>query len=418
MPFDINELTTLIQGVDKKLSDLRSEVEGKASATDVVEREKIDRMQSDLASALSEASSAAHAVKAADDRIADLEAKLNRPGGFGSSEAPDEHKSAFLAYMRDPKDREREQKLFDVQRKAADVRGTTGASGGYAVPEVIAQEIAQQIQDISPIRQIARVVTIGTPDYKELVSTNGFAIEWVGETGTRAQTNTPNLAEVAPTMGSISAKPQATVESLEDLFFDVASWLVASASEEFAIGEGAAFISGNGTNKPTGFLTGTPVATADASRAFGVLQYVATGAAATLGTNPFDGLVNLMFGLKSGYRGNGAFVMNSATMANLARVKDADGRYLLVSSIAEGVPFSMLGRPVIAAEDMPDVAANAFPIAFGDFSRGYLVVDRSGLRIVRDEVTQPGYVKWIISRRVGGKVKDSNAIKLLKVAAS
>lgn len=298
------------------------------------------------------------------------------------------------------------------------MRTSTAGSGGYALPEVIAREIAKQVQDISPIRQIARVVQVGTPDYKELVNLNGFGTEWVGETDTRTQTGTPDLGECAPTFGEIAAKPEATRHSLEDLFFDVESWLMSSGAEQFAIAEGVAFVSGNGTNKPTGILAGTPAATADGARAFGTLQYIPTGAAAALSSNPFDEMHDLAYGLKAGYRGNARFVMNSNTMASFAKIKSSDGVYLLQRAQAEGVPDRINGYAVTIAEDMPDVAADAFPVAFGDFQRGYLIADRVGMGLVRDEVTKPGYIRYIMYKRVGGKLKDTNAIKLLKIAAS
>lgn len=419
MPLDMSEVTDLVKGVEQKLADLRGEVDGKAAAADVVEKTKIRKMETDLGDAIKKLTATQAEAKAQETRLGELEAKLARGGGGGVPDAEaDEHKDAFVAYLRDPHDRQAETKLFDIQKKAAEVRVATSASGGYAVPEVIATEIAMTVQDVTDMRAVARVVQVGSSDYKELLDRNGFGTEWVGETAPRNQTSTADLAEVVPTMGTLAAKPQATVESLEDLFFDVPAWLVDSASRQYAIAEGAAFISGDGKNKPTGLLNGTPVATDDASRAFGTLQYVPTGVADNLSGNPFDEMMDLLFTLKSGYRGAGFFMLNSGTMAALAKVKDGDGRYLLSASLTEGVPFTILGRPVVAAEDMPDIAADAFPIAFGDFQRGYLIVDRIGFRIVRDEVTRPGYVRWVMSKRVGGRTKDTNAIKLLKCAVS
>lgn len=415
MAFD--ELKALIEEGNKTIAAIRTEVEGVKSA-DVLHAEKLSKLETDLAATLKAKQDAELAQKALEKRLEEIETKANRPGGFGANKDADEYKAAFVSYARNPQDPAAAQKLYDLNRKATDVRTSTGASGGFALPEEIARDIAKQVQDMSPIRQIARVVQVGTPDYKELVDLNGFGFEWVGETDTRAQTNTPNMGEVAPTFGSIVAKPEATIESLEDLFFNVESWLAGSAVEQFAIGEGAAFVSGNGTNKPTGFLNGTPVATADASRTFGVLQYYATGQAAALATNPFDTFKDTLYGLKAGYRANSSWVMNSATMAALAKVKDSEGVYLLQRSVALGQPDTLEGRPVVIAEDMPNIGANAFPVALGDFSRGYLIADRVGMSMIRDEVTKPGYVRYIMRKRVGGKVKDSNAIKLIKIAAS
>ena len=189
-------------------------------------------------------------------------------------------------------------------------------------------------------------------------------------------------------------------------------------SQMFAITEGTAFVSGNGTNKPTGYLTGTPVATADASRAFGVLQYLATGQAAALATNPFDTFKQLRFGLKAAYQANARFVMNSLTQAQLATVKDSTGQYLLTQAIKEGESDMISGKPITIAEDMPVIGANSFPVAYGDFSQGYLIADIPGVWMIRDEITKTGWVRFPMAKRVGGKLLDSNAIKLLKIAVS
>lgn len=413
----VEELKSLIEEGNKTIVALRAEVDGMKSE-DTLSKDKIARIEKDLAETLAAKQAAELAAKATEERLAEVETKLNRPGGLPGVDKPDEYKDAFIEYLRRPQDPTVQTKLSEMEAKATDVRTGTAGSGGYALPEVIAREIAKQVQDISPIRSIARVVSVGTPDYKELVNLNGFGTEWVGETATRNQTDTPDLGECAPTFGELAAKPEATRHSLEDLFFDVESWLMAAAAEQYAIAEGAAFVAGDGTNKPTGFLTGTPVGTADATRAFGVLQYIATGQAAALSSNPFDELHDLAYTLKAGYRGGAQFVMNSNTMASFAKVKSADGVYLLQPAQVAGAPDRINGYGVTIAEDMPDIAADAFPVAFGDFSRGYLIADRVGMGIVRDEVTKPGYIRFIMYKRVAGKLKDSNAIKLLKIAAS
>lgn len=413
---DANELKTLIEDGNKTITALRSEVDGMKSA-DVVSAEKLARIEADLAANISAKQSAELAQKAIETRLAEVETKAARPNGGAKAEMSDEYKEAFVAFIRNPGNPALQSKMYELQAKAADVRTSTAGSGGYALPEMIAADIAKQVQDISPIRQIARVVQVGTPDYKELVDLNGFGTEWVGEITTRAQTDTPNIGECAPTFGELAAKPEASRHSLEDLFFNVEAWLTGSATDAFAIAEGAAFVSGDGTNKPTGFLAGpTPVVTSDATRAFGTLQFYATGVAADFASDPFDTFHTIAYGLKAGYRGASRWVMNSNTQASLAKVKDVDGRYLLQSSVAAGVPSTINGYAITVAEDMPNVAAGTFPVAFGDFGRGYLIADRAGMGIVRDEVTKPGYIRYIMFKRVGGKLKDTNAIKLLKVS--
>jgi len=374
-------------------------------------------------------------------KLEKMETKLSRPGALGGggeqreSAESVEYRNAFLDWVRAPADGERQQraaaaqKALEAKAKAdaaatgREVRSTqtvtsTGSAGGFALPEQIERQIARLSVDMSPIRQISTVRLVGTTDYKELFDVNGAGFEWVGETDTRSQTNTPDLAEVAPTFGMASAKPQASEESLDDLFFDVEAWLIDSAAEAMAQGEGAAFVAGNGTKKPTGFLAGpTPVATADASRAFGTLQYIASGQAAALPTS-IDVFFDLVYGLRARYRNNAQWVTNKLVLAALRKYKDSTGQYLWQPALTAGQPSTFLGYGITEAEDTPAVAANAFPLAFGDFKEGYLIADRVGTRITRDEITTPGFVKFYVRKRVGGKLRNTQAIKLLKIAAS
>lgn len=416
---DAAELKTLIEDGNKTIAALRSEVDGLKKA-DALDQEKIAKIEKDLAGSLAAKAQAEAEAKAAQKRLDEMEVKLNRPGrgNFPSAEA-DAHKTAFLNYLRKGAMGGAEAALYDAEQKATDVRVATPASGGFALPKEIADQLNKVLVDISPIRQISRVVTVSTPDYHELVDLNGFGTEWLGETSTHNQTNTPDLADVSPTFGELAAKPQATRQSINDLMFDVEAWLISRGAEAMAKAEGIAFIAGNGTNQPTGFLAGpTPVSTADASRAFGTLQYVPTTQAAALAATPFDTLKDMLYTLRAGYRQNASWVMNSLTMAAHAKVKDSTGQYLLQSAVRAGEPDTMLGKAIVVAEDMPVIAANAFPLALGDFSRGYLIADIGTYWALRDEITQPGYIKFPMSKRVGGKLLDTNAIKLLKIAVS
>lgn len=369
-------------------------------------------------------------------KLEKMETKLARPGAMdggrqeGESREAVEYRHAFLDWMRAPGDHERQQKAAtaakQLEAKSRDGRETratqtvtsTGSAGGFALPEIIERQIARLSVDISPIRQISTVRTVGSPDYKELFDVNGAGFEWLGETDTRNQTNTPDLAEVAPTFGMASAKPQASEESLDDLFFDVENWLISSAAEAIAQGEGAAFITGNGTKKPTGFLAGpTPVTTADSSRAFGTLQYIASGQAAALPTSA-DIFYDLIYSLRARYRNNAQWVTSKLVLAALRKYKDTSGQYLWQPALTAGQPATFMGYGITEAEDMPAVGAGAFPLAFGDFKEGYLIADRVGMRITRDEITTPGYVKFYVRKRIGAKTRNSQAIKLLKVAAA
>lgn len=415
----LEDLKPLIEEGNKTIAAIRAEVES-VKAADVVSEQKLARMEASLAETLAAKQAEELARKALEKRLEEIETKGNRPGSTAANQqAADELKSAFIEYMRKGVNGGAEARLYDLQSKAADVRTSTGASGGFALPKEIADQVYKMIQDVSPIRSIARVIQTGTTDYHQVVNRGGLAAEWVSENGTRTlATATPDFGDVVPTFGELSAVPEATRHSINDLFFDVEAMLVADGAERFAIAEGIAFISGDGSNKPTGFLNGTPVATADASRAFGVLQYTATGQAAALATAPWDTLKDMLYGMKAGYRANASWVLNSIVLAAHAKVKDTTGQYLLTPAVREGDPDTLLGKRVVVAEDMPSVGAGNFPIALGDFSRGYLIADIPGMWMVRDEITKVGWVRFPMAKRVGGKVLDSNAIKLLKVAAS
>jgi len=416
----LDDLKPLIEEGNKTIEAIRAEVKSVKEA-DVLSDQKMARMEADLAATFKAKQDIELAQKALEARLADIETKANRPGATGAAaKAAEEHKSAFIDFMRKGTNGGAMERLYDIQTTAADVRTSTGASGGFALPKEIADQVYKMILDLSPIRSIARVIQTGTTDYHQVVNRGGLAAEWVSETGTRTlATATPDFGDVAPTFGELSAVPEATRHSINDLFFDVEAMLIADGAERFAIAEGVAFISGDGTNKPTGFLAGpTPVVTTDASRAFGTLQYIATGQAAALAANPWLTLKDTLYGMKAGYRQNAVWVMNSLVLAAHAKVVGSDGQFLLTPSVREGDPDTMLGKRVVVAEDMPIVGAGNFPIALGDFSRGYLIADIPGMWMVRDEVTKVGWVRYPMAKRVGGKILDSAAIKLVKVAST
>lgn len=381
-------------------------------------------------------------LAALNEALDKVQTKLSRPGVLATksedrqSPEAEAYKAAFMNWVRNPSDPERRtalqlraRELRKVETKAGgDEDGfetravqtvtSTGSAGGFALPEIIERQIQRLSVDISPIRQIATVRTVGSPDYKELFDINGAAFEWVGEAGARSQTNTPDLAEVAPTFGMASARPRASEESLDDLFFDVESWLINSAAEAIAQGEGLAFVSGNGTNRPTGFLAGpTPVTTVDASRAFGTLQYIASGQAAALPTSA-DVFFDLVYALRARYRANATWVLNKLVLSSVRKYKDTTNQYLWQPSLSMSQPETFMGYPIVEAEDMPAVAANAFPVAFGDFREGYLIADRVGMRMTRDDITVPGFVQFYIRKRVGGRIRNSQAIKLLRISTT
>jgi len=322
-----------------------------------------------------------------------------------------EHKQAFEAYVRSGE---------AGGLRALEVKALSAGSnpdGGYLVPSEVEAQIGARLTAISPIRAIAGVRTISGNVYKKPFMTAGPAVGWVGETDARAQTASPTLDELSFPAMELYAMPAATASLLEDAAVNIDEWLAQEVEQVFAAQEGTAFVTGDGSNKPKGFLSYTTVA--NASWSWGNIGYLASGAIGAFpASNPTDVLVDLIYAVKAGYRQNAVFVMNRKTQSTIRKFKDTAGNYLWQPPALAGAKASLMTFPVIEAEDMPDIAANALSIAFGDFNRGYLVVDRAGVSVLRDPYTAKPYVLFYTTKRVGGGVQDFDAIKLMKFAAS
>ncbi len=304
--------------------------------------------------------------------------------------------------------------------RETEIKSTSGASpsdGGFAVPQQIDAMIARELTEISPIRSIAQVVQTGSSGYRKLIATGGTASGWVSETAARPETNTPNFAEIAPPSGELYANPAASQSMLDDAAFNLEAWLANEIAIEFARAEGTAFVNGTGSNQPEGFLQASTSTAEDGVRNFGQLQYIGSGNANGFDTAPDARLIDLIHSLKSGHRQGASFVMNSTTLASVRKLKTADGAFLWQPGMVEGQPNRLLGYPVIEAEDMPDISAGEFPIAFGNFRHGYLIAEHSATRVLRDPFSNKPFVHFYATKRVGGQVLDSNAIKLLKIEA-
>jgi HK97 family phage major capsid protein len=297
------------------------------------------------------------------------------------------------------------------------IGSSSDAIGGYAVPEEIDRAIDETLVAISPIRSIANVVKVGSAGYRKLIASGGTPSGWVGFEAARPETNTPSFTEVVPAGGELYANPAVSQQMLDDAMFDVEKFLANEIATEFARAEGKAFVSGNGTNQPLGFLASPNSAALDGVRPMGTLQTIGTGAAGAFpGTNPADKLVDLVQALRSPYRQGAVFVMNSATAAAIRKFKTADGAFLFQPSLAAGQPATLLGYPLIEAEDMPDIAASSLSIAFGNFKAGYVIAERNATTILRDPYTHKPYVHFYATKRVGAQVVNSESIKLLKFA--
>lgn len=317
-----------------------------------------------------------------------------------------EHKTAFNAYIR----RGEELGLRQLEQKA--MSQSSDPDGGYLVPDELDQQIGQRLADLSPIRSIASVRQVTGSVLKKPFSQNGMAVGWVGETDARPQTTNAQLVELQfPTM-ELYAMPAATSSLLEDSAIDIDTWIMSEIEAAFAEQEGAAFVTGDGVNKPSGFLNAPQID--NTSWSWGNLGYIATGTDAGFGDDPSDRLIDTIYALKSGYRQNAKFVMNRQTQGTIRQFKDADGNYMWQPPAAPGQQAMLHGFPVVEAEDMPDIASDSMSIAFGDFERGYLVVDRQGVSVLRDPYSAKPYVLFYTTKRVGGGVQNYEALKLIK----
>ncbi|HCR1107421.1 TPA: phage major capsid protein [Klebsiella aerogenes] len=345
-----------------------------------------------------------------DNLKSELEKELKaakRPQGGLSKEAAD-HKSAFINFMR----KGDENGLRDLEQKA--LQTGVDADGGYAVPEDLDRSLLNMLKDANVMRQVCNTITLSTPDYRRVVNLNGTNSGWVGETDARPNTDTSKLTQIRPFMGEIYGYPEATQTMLDDAFFNVEQWMQSELADEFAEQEEIAFTLGDGVNKPKGFMAYETTAESDKTRAFGKLQHILSGSAGVDG----DALLSLIYGTRKVHRNGATFMMNNNSLFAIRLLKDAEGNYLWRPGLELGQPSSLLGYSIVENEQMPDIAADANAIAFGNFKRGYTIVDRIGTRVLRDPYTHKPFVGFYTTKRVGGMLVDSQAIKLLKIGAA
>ena len=367
-----------------------AQIEKRMSA-DVVTAEKVDRINR---------------------AIDELTLKSRRPTlSAERREEPTEHKRAFDTYVRKGEDHG----LSALEAKAMSIG--SNPDGGYLVPSETEAEIGRLLSKASPMRSIADVRQVSSSIYKKPFATTGASAGWVGEIAARPQTNSPTLAELQFPAMEIYAMPAATQALLDDSAVNLDEWIAREVETVFAEQESEAFIVGNGTNKPRGFMDYPKVA--NASWTWGNTGYVATGVAGGFAAaNPSDKLVDLIYGVKAGYRQNGRWILNRSTQAAIRKFKDAQGNYLWQPAATADGNAMLLSFPVVESEYMPDIATDSHAIAFGDFKRGYLIVDLVGDRMLRDPYSSKPYVLFYTTKRVGGGIQDFDAIKTLKFGVS
>lgn len=415
---DMSVILDKFEGLHRGFEEFKSKndaalAEAKKGFADVVRTEEVKR----ISDAISEMQ------KAYDAEIVALK-RAARPAGQEEKSAEQvEYKAAFDRWFRKGESRDfTENDLRVLERKALSVG--SDPDGGFTVLPEIDQTIDATIKIVSPMRQVATVRQIGTASYKRFVNIHGTTSGWVGETDGRSATTTPSLKEVEIPVNEIYATATATQSLLDDSFINIEQWLAEEVQLEFAYQEGVAFISGIGPKKPTGILSQT-IAADTANLAYGSVGYYATGtsgAFTTTSTSPItqgaDCLHNVVYGLKPGYRANGQWLANRRTMAVVRQLKDGYANYLWQPGAVAGQPATLMGYEVVDMEDMPDIAANSYSLAFGDWRRAYTIVDRIGTRVLRDPYTSKPNVLFYTTKRVGGAVTMHEAYKLLKFAAS
>ena len=439
----------VLKAIETFKSDHTEALKTKANANDVVTKEKHDKMVADidgLKTALNEAV-----------------AKMNRAGGNGEDEQKtlktkaaklsDADKRAFEAYIRAPNnavaDRLINQHFVDLAHgdewkgladawgiEQKDLSTVVAAEGGYMVLPEYEAEMEEILLETSPVRQLADVREIGTSELKLPINRKGTAVAWINEKGTRNETATPTISQESFYAQELYAYPEVTLVMLEDALFDVESWLADEVTEAFAIEEATQFVSGDGNGKPLGFLhssIGKVAASGyDANTNWGSWAYIATGTSGafapsypgeavgpTAATQGADALIDVVYDLKARYRANADWAMSRRTLGAVRKLKDGQGNYVIRDAItADGMVPMLLGYPTWEFEDMPEIGADSYSIAFGDFRKAYQIVDRIGMQVRRDEITKPGFVKFHFRKRTGGGPKHYDALKLLKFGTS
>ena len=336
-----------------------------------------------------------------------------RPALSAAAELDMPHKKAMAAYLRTGDD----DGLRGLNLEGKAMSTAVSADGGYLLNPQMSDTIASMLSSTTSLRALCNVVQIDATSYDVIVDNTDVGSAWQTEAAAVTESATPNINRISIKLNDLSAMPKASQRLLDDTAFDVEAWLSQKIATRFIRAEAGAFINGTGVDMPKGILLPTKIA--NASWTWGNLGYIPTGFASDFAsTNPIDCIVTLIYSLAADYRGNATFVMNSKTAGAVRKIKDSTGRFMWMDSFQSGQPSTLMGYRVVILEDMPDIAANTYPIAFGDFHSGYTIAERPDLRILRDPFSAKPNVLFYASKRVGGDITDYSAIKLLKVAVS
>ena len=351
-----------------------------------------------------------------EERLTMLDRKTmisGRPALAAHAEMDVPHKKAFGAYLRNGDD----DSLRGLVLEGKAMSTAVAADGGYLVDPQTSDTIRSMLLSTSSLRSVANVVNIDATSFDVLIDRTEVGSGWATETAATTETSTPVIERISIKLFELAAMPKISQRLLDDSAFDVEGWLAGKIANRFIRAEAAAFINGDGIDKPKGILL--PAKITNASWAWGSIGYVPTGTAADFAPiNAADAIVNLVYALSADYRANATFVMNSKTAGTVRKMKDADGRYMWTDGLTAATPSLLMGYPVLVAEDMPDIGASTYAIGFGDFRAAYTIAERPDVRVLRDPFSAKPNVLFFASKRVGGDVTDYAAIKLLKFAVT
>ena len=384
----------------KAENDLALEELKKNGGTDPLLAEKVDKINAEIGNL--------DTIKAELEKLQTVVARGSYGGGEGSDPAIREHAQAFNNFFRKGVEASN---IRDLEIKA-DLRTNSDPDGGWFVPTEVSKEIDRVAETVSSLRSLATAMPIGTDSYEKLVNMGGAGSGWVEEEDARPKTDTPTLKKIILNTKELYANPGITQKSLDDSRLDIAKWLAGEVVIEFDEQESDAFVNGNGVGKPKGILDYPKVV--NSSYAWGKTGFTTSAGASTV-ADP-DAFITLQHALKAKYRTGARFLMSDSTLAAVRKIKQ-DSEYIWRPGMEQGVPSLIMGKPYSIDDNMPDIAANAYPIAYANFKRAYLILDRFGVRVLRDPYSNKPYVHFYTTKRVGGGIVMYEAIKLMKVAA-
>lgn len=383
--------TQLVQQLQQAFATFKDEHtrqlnEIKAGINDPLQAGKVEKINEEIAN-----------LQAAIDATNTKMAAVEMGAGGARPLADKEYSDSFMAHMR-------------RGEVSASLNKGTAAEGGFTVPIEWDRTVTDKLILISPMRELCTVQSVAGAGYKKLINLRGTGSGWVGEAAARPETNTPQFAEQGYGWGEIYANPSATQQMLDDSELNLEQWLAGEVQTEFSFQENKAFVSGDGTNKPRGLLT-----YAAGGSNLHPLGGIAVTASGGVGVITGDAILDLVYALPSAFTGGAKFAMNRNTQLKARKLKDGQGNYLWQPSLIAGQPATLAGYALAEVPDMPDVATNALSIAFGDFKRAYKILDRIGVRVLRDPFTNKPYVSFYTTKRVGGGLENPECMKFMKI---